>query len=241
MNRIKELRKEKGKTLDEMERETGIKRGSINNYENKKSQPRMETWQKLAFYFDVPVEYLMGVSDHRYSVNTLDWLHQYANEQKHYKKDSIIAKTSLNTNDLIGAAMDILEKSKQPSDFIIGDEKETEKILLSAGQRLLSENFFKNTNDTFKKSLQKLMSLGDNPIDQNSVAQFIQGISNIMNANPRDTGDYANWFERLGSFIKDYKNLSPQEREQKKVGLTNELNKLIDQTDKKIDTPFGKY
>lgn len=62
-NRLKELRMEKGLTLDDVQRQTGIKRGTYNNYENGTTEPKLETWQKLANFFEVPVEYLMGWTD----------------------------------------------------------------------------------------------------------------------------------------------------------------------------------
>lgn len=62
-NRIKEFRKQKGKTLDQIQDETGIKRGTLNNYENGKTEPKLETWQKLANYFGVSVGYLQGIED----------------------------------------------------------------------------------------------------------------------------------------------------------------------------------
>ena len=62
-NRIKELRKQKGKTLDQMQDETGIKRGTLNNYENGKTEPKLENWLKLADYFGVSVGYLQGIED----------------------------------------------------------------------------------------------------------------------------------------------------------------------------------
>lgn len=60
MNRLKELRKQKGLTLDVIAQETGVKRGTYNNYENGKTNPKPETWEKLAKYFDVPIPYLQG-------------------------------------------------------------------------------------------------------------------------------------------------------------------------------------
>lgn len=60
MNRLKELRKQKSLTLDEIAQETGIKRGTYNNYENGKTNPKPEIWEKLAKYFDVPIPYLQG-------------------------------------------------------------------------------------------------------------------------------------------------------------------------------------
>ena len=59
-NRIKELRTKHNYTLDDMEEKTGIKRGTYSNYENGKTEPKLETWQKLADYFNVSVPYLQG-------------------------------------------------------------------------------------------------------------------------------------------------------------------------------------
>lgn len=63
MNRIKELRKEKGLTLDEVSTALDINRSTLNRYENENSEPKLETWKKLADYFGVEVGYLQGVSD----------------------------------------------------------------------------------------------------------------------------------------------------------------------------------
>ena len=60
MNRLKELRKEKGLTLDEIQSEIGINRGTYNNYENGKTEPKPENGQALADYFNVSVPYLQG-------------------------------------------------------------------------------------------------------------------------------------------------------------------------------------
>lgn len=59
-NRLKQLRKEKGLTLDDIQSQTGIKRGTYNNYENGTTKPKLETWQALADFFGVSVPYLQG-------------------------------------------------------------------------------------------------------------------------------------------------------------------------------------
>lgn len=59
-NRIKEYRKKVGKTLDQMELETDIKRGTFNNYENGVTDPNIKTWYKLAVYFHTTIEDLAG-------------------------------------------------------------------------------------------------------------------------------------------------------------------------------------
>lgn len=62
-NRLKELRKSKHLTLDDIAEETNIKRGTFSNWENGKTEPKLESWQKLADYFGVSVPYLQGVSN----------------------------------------------------------------------------------------------------------------------------------------------------------------------------------
>lgn len=65
MNRLRELREEHGYTLDDIEEKTGINRGTYNNYESGKTEPKLETWEKLAEYFGVTPQYLVGWSDGR--------------------------------------------------------------------------------------------------------------------------------------------------------------------------------
>ena len=60
-NRLKELRLKHGYTLDDIESKTGIKRGTYSNYENHNTEPKIETWQKLANFFNVSVPYLQGL------------------------------------------------------------------------------------------------------------------------------------------------------------------------------------
>lgn len=83
LNRLKEIRKEKGLTLDEIQNKTGIKRGTYNNYENGVTEPKLETWQKLADFFNVPVDYLLGISKDR-STLTIDDLNP--EEQEAYER-----------------------------------------------------------------------------------------------------------------------------------------------------------
>ena len=60
MNRLRELREAKKYTLDDIERKTGINRGTYNNYESGKTNPKEPTWQALADFFNVSVDYLKG-------------------------------------------------------------------------------------------------------------------------------------------------------------------------------------
>lgn len=90
---------------------------------------------------------------------------------------------------------------------------------------------------SYNKDFQRLLQiLSDNYLDewdQKTVVETMQGLSDIMESDSRDQAMYSNWFERLGSFIKKYKDLTEQERAHKKENLLNELSELIDKTDKK--------
>lgn len=63
MNRLKEVRKQKGLTLNEVGEKVGLKNNTLSQYENNKREPKLETWQKLAKLFDVSVPYLQGESN----------------------------------------------------------------------------------------------------------------------------------------------------------------------------------
>ncbi len=60
MNRIKELRKQKGWTLAKLCEKTHIAVNTLNQYELDKREPSFETLSTLADIFGVSVEYLMG-------------------------------------------------------------------------------------------------------------------------------------------------------------------------------------
>lgn len=62
--KIKDLANEKGVSLSELERTIGISNGSISKWE--KSSPKADTLQKVANYFGVSVDYLLGSTNNRY-------------------------------------------------------------------------------------------------------------------------------------------------------------------------------
>ena len=69
MNRLRQFRKQKGLTLEELAKELQEKENlkivpnGLGKYERGEREPRRETWIKLADYYDVPVAYLMGLPD----------------------------------------------------------------------------------------------------------------------------------------------------------------------------------
>ncbi|MDB6254849.1 helix-turn-helix transcriptional regulator [Lactobacillus amylovorus] len=82
MNRLRELREAKKYTLDDIEKKTGINRGTYNNYESGKTSPKEPTWQALANFFNVSVDYLKGYG---YSK---DYIYKQLNDA--YKEDYLL-------------------------------------------------------------------------------------------------------------------------------------------------------
>ena len=87
-NRLKELRKEHGLTLKEVsceldQNKVKISPDALAKYERGDREPKLETWQKLADFFNVPVDYLLGISKDS-STLTIDDLNP--KEQEAYER-----------------------------------------------------------------------------------------------------------------------------------------------------------
>ncbi|MDI6550071.1 helix-turn-helix domain-containing protein [Leuconostoc suionicum] len=67
-NRLKELRKSKGYTLDDISELTGITRGTYNNYENGKTEPKLAVWKQLSEFYGVSIMELMDPEDFMNSI-----------------------------------------------------------------------------------------------------------------------------------------------------------------------------
>lgn len=63
MNRIKEVRKKKGLSLQQVADAVGLGNNTISRYETGKREPKLETWQALANFFGVTIPYLQGIED----------------------------------------------------------------------------------------------------------------------------------------------------------------------------------
>lgn len=65
MDRLRELRKERGLTLDWVSVGTNINSVYLSRYETGKVSPSIPTLIRLADYYDVSIDYLVGRSDVR--------------------------------------------------------------------------------------------------------------------------------------------------------------------------------
>lgn len=82
-NRLKEIRQEKNLSQTDIAKALGVTRQAISLYEKGNRELKLETWQKLADYFNVPVDYLLGISKDR-STLTIDDLNP--EEQEAYER-----------------------------------------------------------------------------------------------------------------------------------------------------------
>jgi XRE family transcriptional regulator len=72
MNRLKELRKQKGLTQQELADEISVSKITVLRWENEERQIKPEKAQQLADFFGVSVGYLLGYSEYRELERALD-------------------------------------------------------------------------------------------------------------------------------------------------------------------------
>lgn len=68
MNRLKELRQKNNLTLKELAQKIGMANNTLSQYETGKREPKLETWQALADFFNVSVPYLQGIDEGIYDL-----------------------------------------------------------------------------------------------------------------------------------------------------------------------------
>ena len=61
--RIRLLRNEKNIGQNELSKQLGVSNASISYWENAKQEPSASALYKLATYFDVSADYLLGITD----------------------------------------------------------------------------------------------------------------------------------------------------------------------------------
>ncbi|MBZ4026379.1 helix-turn-helix transcriptional regulator [Lactobacillus johnsonii] len=71
-NRLKEIRQEKKLSKKDLAKKLNISQQAISLYEKGDREPKLETWQKLADFFHVPTEYLMGLTNDRVTLTIND-------------------------------------------------------------------------------------------------------------------------------------------------------------------------
>ena len=93
MNRLKELRKEKRLTQEELAREIGISKITVLRWENGERQIKLDKAQKLADFFGVSIAHLLGYDDNDFEKQIrIDTLNDIINKM-HTAYVSLLEKT----------------------------------------------------------------------------------------------------------------------------------------------------
>ena len=82
--RLISLRKERGLTQSDLGRSMDMKRSTISGYETEGKEPDIDTLCRLADFFGVSTDYLLGNSEHRLNVDTV-FFSDSVSFQKHYE------------------------------------------------------------------------------------------------------------------------------------------------------------
>lgn len=114
--RLRELRKEKGVSLDEIANSIdGVAKGSLSRYENKKSEPGINTAIKLANYFNCSLDYLLGRSNYKNAEALIEYKDENeVNEAIDILEDLADNLTTKKINDIYHI-LDIVKKYKDSS------------------------------------------------------------------------------------------------------------------------------
>ncbi|PFL68860.1 helix-turn-helix domain-containing protein [Bacillus anthracis] len=113
-NKLNFLRKEKKLRQEDMAKHLGIARTTYAMYEQGNREPDYDTLQKLADFFDVSVDYLLGRTEKR---------HNKESSSKEFIKES---KLNLWFKDIEDASPEKLEELKQFWEFIKHKESNRE-------------------------------------------------------------------------------------------------------------------
>lgn len=122
MNRIKEVRKKKGLSLQQVADAVGVGNNTISRYETGKREPKLETWNKLANALGVSVAYLQGFPEETEGQKLCPYCHtdieidscSYEKVQVpekclfNYEHDHFIASISIFNGKLIASIIDDL-------------------------------------------------------------------------------------------------------------------------------------
>lgn len=92
MNRLKELRKQKGLTQQGLADEISVSKITVLRWENEERQIKPEKAQQLADYFGVSVGYLLGYSDFRDTQELVKKTHENYPVDKAWKISSVVSQ-----------------------------------------------------------------------------------------------------------------------------------------------------
>ncbi|EMF0060208.1 helix-turn-helix domain-containing protein [Enterococcus hirae] len=143
--RLKELRTEKGITLEELAKKIGTTKTTLSRYENGERSPKLQLVGLLANYFQVDMSWLSGQSDQRNSFNILPIYTQLSppRQQKVYDFAESQLKDQKQETKQKNNPITSLEqiKKKKESETIYGKVKWCGAVSAGTGEFLADETY----------------------------------------------------------------------------------------------------
>ena len=126
MNRIKELRVQKGIQQQQAAKDLGIPVSTYAGYERNEREPKLATWRKLADYFGVDVGYLQGITSGWSSIKSAESDSEYKEIQQKLKNNKSLGEYEQNVLNSVEA---LKETEKYPEIMLkiaqlVDEEKE---------------------------------------------------------------------------------------------------------------------
>lgn len=166
-NRIRELRKEKGLSIDKMSEQlkkkgVNISPASISKYEREERKPKIDNWIKLADFFNVPISYLQGLSDHNYNDREATTRAFLERNPDFAPLPDGVSLDDVDFSKSIGLA-DVTDIDLQMRDSYLKQFQKLVTIFLSKSS---SDNWIEIREDQRKKMIKIVNSLDDKKIDE---------------------------------------------------------------------------
>lgn len=134
-NRIRELRAEKNLSLMQLEQELGISYFTLRRYEREETEPRLDTWLKLADYFGVPVGYLQGIEAKTGSTSEL--AHQKAHDAIWKGMAKTLRAASVGTIGWEEAYQDLKRYQRKSDELRFEEKQETQQHMFDLALQTL--------------------------------------------------------------------------------------------------------
>lgn len=180
MNRIKELRENAGLSLKQLSKNVDIPISSLSAYERDKRKPKIETYRKLADFFNVSITYLLG------------WGANLSKIEEDVLSKQMSKHLSTSEDNLFENVPEIFNSMDNQSKFIIADAFDSlinifVGTLVTAKNRQEGAKLAKNISSTLQSLDQKISNSFDETDESYSiyVKDIIQKLEEINKLNSR--------------------------------------------------------
>lgn len=178
-NRIKELREEKGITLQQLGNAVHLAPNTISQYETGKREPKLRTWQKLADYFGVSASYLQGIDANFFNYDLLVEENRKKNFSRYneYALAHNLKVAPINRKQVNGWVTNITPPNTNELKVLVGLQN---RFSFEEAQKLVADN---KTKELIAESLP---SLSTHFLPDDHLSNFIGQINNHKNLSKVD-------------------------------------------------------